>query len=138
MAAVVAKPAGTATKMKKPPPPLVQTNLNGGRAPSASPSSVPKSLPGQNTTTTPTTASSTSAIAVNGAARPNRRLQRLNTRNNAPDGVSTDKKTSKKFPEPYGMCCPAQAVWIPTLTLPDPQCPRTPTSYESTKAAPHR
>jgi hypothetical protein len=117
MAAVVAKPAGTATKMKKPPPPLVQTNLNGGRttAPSASPSSAPKPLPGQSAT--PTTATSNGATTVNGTARPNRRLQRLTTRNNASEGVSADKKSSKKFPEPYGLSCHAPAAWCSILTM---------------------
>jgi len=105
MAAVVAKPAAPATKMKKPPPPLVQTNINGGRpsAPSASPSTVPKALPGQSATPTTATSNSATTTTANGTgpARPNRRLQRLTTRNNASEGTSADKKSSKKFPEPY-------------------------------------
>lgn len=133
MAAVVAKPAGMATKIKKPPPP-VQTNINGGRPPSASPSSVPKTLPGQNPTTTPTTASSANATTTNGAARPNRRLQRLNTRNNTSDGASIDKKTSKKFPEPYGMLHTWLSVRNAILTTSDLQYPKTHTSCENTKA----
>ncbi|KAK7898037.1 hypothetical protein LTR67_004669 [Exophiala xenobiotica] len=100
MAAVVAKPVGTATKMKKPPAPVLQTNVNGMRpsAPSSSPSSARKTLPGQNQT--PTSAASNSA-GVNGVPRPNRRLQRLNTRNSIGDASAVDKRAIKKFPEPY-------------------------------------
>ncbi|KAH0828211.1 hypothetical protein AYO21_03770 [Fonsecaea monophora] len=100
MAAVMAKPAGTATKMKKPPAPIVQTNLNGVKptAPSSSPSSARKTLPGQSTT--PTSAVSNGTI-TNGAPRSNRRVQRLTTRNNTADGGSLDKRAAKKFPEPY-------------------------------------
>ncbi|OCT50254.1 transcription factor SPT20 [Cladophialophora carrionii] len=100
MAAVMAKPAGTATKMKKPPAPVLQTNINGHKptAPSASPSSARKSLPGQ--LQTPTSATS-NAAATNGAARPNRRLQRLTTRNTTADSGPQDKRAAKKYPEPY-------------------------------------
>ncbi|EXJ90119.1 hypothetical protein A1O3_03188 [Capronia epimyces CBS 606.96] len=99
MAAVMAKPAGTATKMKKPPTPVVQTNVNGVKptAPSSSPSSARKSLPGQNPT--PTSASSNSAT-VNGTARSNRRQPRLSIRNNTENG-SIEKRVPKKIPEPY-------------------------------------
>ncbi|KAI1610105.1 transcription factor SPT20 [Exophiala viscosa] len=100
MAAVAAKPLGAATKMKKPPAPLLQTNMNGVKptAPSSSPSSARKTLPGQNQTPTSATSNST---GVNGTARPNRRLQRLNTRNNTTETSTPDKRASKKFPEPY-------------------------------------
>ncbi|OQU98814.1 hypothetical protein CLAIMM_04542 [Cladophialophora immunda] len=100
MAAVMAKPAGTATKMKKPPAPMVQTNLNGVKptAPSSSPSSARKTLPGQNAT--PTSATNNNAVA-NTVARPNRRVQRLTTRNSTADGGSLDKRASKKYPEPH-------------------------------------
>ncbi|KAJ9616823.1 hypothetical protein H2200_000542 [Cladophialophora chaetospira] len=102
MAAVMAKPAGTATKMKKPPTPVVQTNMNGVKptAPSASPSSARKSLPGQGQT--PTSATSNNAT-VNGATRQNRRLQRLTTRNNSTAEGALEKRAAKKYPEPYGM-----------------------------------
>ncbi|KAL6252721.1 hypothetical protein RBB50_000440 [Rhinocladiella similis] len=100
MAAVATKATGTATKMKKPPAPILQTNTNGTKpaAPSSSPTSARKTLPGQSQT--PTSAASNTAGA-NGTARPNRRLQRLNTRNSTTDAMGSDKRGTKKFPEPY-------------------------------------
>ena len=104
MAAVMAaKPVGAQPKMKKPSIPLVQTNTNGvktGQPPSSSPSSAIKRLPGQAPTATPISA--TPASAHPNSARPNRRLQRLSTRGGALDSSSIDKKTAKKYPEPYG------------------------------------
>src|ERR1700742_4472994 len=99
MAAVMAKPPGTATKMKKPPAPVLQTNMHGAKptGPSASPSSARKTLPGQNQT--PTSATS----ATNGVTRPNRRLQRLTTRKNTADNGPQEKRAAKKYPEPYGL-----------------------------------
>ncbi|EXJ94914.1 hypothetical protein A1O1_00032 [Capronia coronata CBS 617.96] len=99
MAAVMAKPSGTATKMKKPPTPVLQTNMNGVKptAPSSSPSSSRKSLPGQNQTPTSATNNGT---ALNGTARPNRRMQRPSTRNTTADNA-VEKRVPKKMPEPY-------------------------------------
>lgn len=98
---VASKPAGTATKMKKPPM-QIQTNSATGKAglPSSSPSSAVKRLPGSaQTQTTPVTNGTT----INGIARPNRRLQRLTTRMSTSDNSIMEKKATWT-PEPYGLC----------------------------------
>ena len=117
MATVMAKPTGTATKMKKPPAPMVQTNIHGSKptGPSASPLSARKSLPGQGQT--PASATS-NAATTNGAARPNRRLQRLTTRNNSTAEGPLEKRAAKKYPEPYGMPPPFQPISGDGLTNP--------------------
>lgn len=132
MAAVVASKTQVPTKMKKPSVPFVQTNINGNKptAPSSSPSSATKRLPGQ--AQPPVSAFSNSA-AANNTTRPNRRLQRINTRNNASEHVPLDKKGARKaFAEPYGIHCSYALGW-PRLTL-CLQFPRSLTFSKSSKA----
>lgn len=118
MATVVAsKPPSQAQKMKRPPPPYLQTstNLNGNRTsnPSPSPSSASKRLPGS---AAPLSANSQNGVYGNGTGpRPNRqrkesqrmgeptgRPQRLATRNGVVDGLPLERRSAKRYPEPYG------------------------------------
>jgi transcription factor SPT20 len=114
MAAVVASKPLLPPKAKRPPAPYIQTSINGTK-PSpvpASPSSATKRLPGQKHP--PPTPSSTIS-ATNGIARPKRkesqrpgdpygRPPRLQTRNNIAEGGSFDRRTTRVFPAPYGVC----------------------------------
>lgn len=113
--AVASKPLPQAQKMKRPPPPYLQTSTTSNRPPtiSASPSSASKRLPGS---AVPNSASSQITPHVNGAGpRPNRqrketqrmgeptqRPQRLSTRSGALDGIPLERRSVKRYPEPYG------------------------------------
>ena len=113
--AVASKPLPQAQKMKRPPPPYLQTSTNGNRPsnPSPSPSSASKRLPG---TAAPLSANSQNGVYGNGTGpRPNRqrkesqrmgeptgRPQRLATRNGVVDGLSLERRSAKRYPEPYG------------------------------------
>ena len=114
MAAVVASKPILPPKAKRPPAPLLQTSVNGSKPSPVppSPSSATKRLPGQKHP--PPTPSSTTS-ATNGLARPKRkesqrpgdlysRPPRLQTRNNILEGGGIDRRTSRAFPAPYGMC----------------------------------
>jgi hypothetical protein len=113
--AVASKPLPQAQKMKRPPPPYLQTSANGNRPPnpSPSPSSASKRLPGSGV---PLSANSQNGLYTNGnGARPNRqrkesqrmgeptrRPQRLTTRTGIPDGLTLERRSAKRYPEPYG------------------------------------
>lgn len=122
MATAVSKPASQPPKMKRPPPPFVQTGVNGVKPsqPSASPSSSSKRLPGAGQ---PSSSSSAGGSAVNGTnnrpiqrpkkemPKPNEpasRLQRPSTRTSV---AEADRRVSKKFPEPYGLSFRRSMVW---------------------------
>ena len=113
--AVATKPLPQAQKIKRPPPPYLQTSTNGNRPPnpSPSPSSASKRLPGSGP---PFNANSQNGVYGNATApRPNRqrkesqrmgeptaRPQRLTTRSGTVDGLPVERRSAKRYPEPYG------------------------------------
>lgn len=113
MATIVAnKPFPPPQKIKRPPPPNLQTTGNGAKAsnPSPSPSSASKRLPGQKQ---PPAANLANGALPNGTnARANRQRKesaragdsttrlRLTTRSGALDGLGHSK--AQRHPEPHG------------------------------------
>ncbi len=113
--AVASKPLPPAQKMKRPPPPYLQTSTNGIRAPNPlpSPSSGSKK---PSSSGPPFSANSQNGLHTNGTGpRPNRqrkesqrmgeptgRPQRLATRSGHNDGSQLERRSAKRYPEPYG------------------------------------
>lgn len=113
--AVASKPLPQAQKMKRPLPPYLQTSVNGNRLPnpSPSPSSASKRLPASGSLVS---ANSQSSLYGNGngprsnrqrkesqrIGEPTGRPQRPATRGGATEGASLEKRSVKRYPEPYG------------------------------------
>ena len=113
--AVTSKPLPQTQKMKRPPPPSLQTSLNAAKPvqPSPSPATATKRLPGSGGATS---ATSQGTPTLNGTgARGNRhrkdgqrtaetagRPSRLLTRSGAGDDQVSEKRCVKRYPEPYG------------------------------------
>lgn len=123
MATVISKPASHPPKMKRPPPPLSGTGVNGIKPPhqpsasSSSPSSTSKRLPGANQTDTVNVTSSPMANGVNGASylnkgplgrskkdaqRPVDQTARLQRPPSRAMSLDNERRVGKKCPEPYG------------------------------------
>jgi transcription factor SPT20 len=114
MATAVSKPSSQGPKMKRPPPPILQTGLNGVKSshPYTSPSSVSKRLPGINqsaylNSTSGATASHAINRAINRTKREPQKLGEASSRSHRlpTRAISTemDRRVTKKFPEPYGL-----------------------------------
>jgi transcription factor SPT20 len=128
--AVASKPLPQAQKMKRPPPPYLQTSTNGIRAPNPvpSPSSASKRPSGSGT---PFSANSQNGLYTNATGpRPNRqrkesqrmgeptgRPQRLATRSGNTDSLQVERRSAKRYPEPYGKLLTPIALGRAVLTF---------------------
>ncbi|CAK37229.1 uncharacterized protein An01g10480 [Aspergillus niger] len=124
MATAISKPTSHTPKMKRPPPPFVQTGVNGVKSQQSSSSSPPSSakrLPGSNQPASASSAGGPTSNGVNGAAnagagsnkaiqnRPKKEAQkpgdqaaRLQKPLLRSLSIDNDRRAGNRCPEPYG------------------------------------
>lgn len=116
--AVSARPVPAPQKIKRPPPPMVQTSMNGAKSSQSSPSpSLSSKRPPPGFKQPPGTALTNGPNGTTVGAAPRSSNRRRDSqrpgdsmarpprsaRSGPGDNTHGDKKTSKRIPEPYGM-----------------------------------